>query len=67
MLRIFVLALNNITLLPYVLEVRYTMQISLGSNEARRAEENALLRFFQPLKSPCASSPSSVICLGFIF
>ena len=37
MLRIFVLALNNITLLPYVLEVRYTMQISLGSNEARRA------------------------------
>ena len=60
MLRIFILALTNITLLPYILEVRYTMQISLGSNEeVRRAEEKALLRFFQARKSPCAFSPSS--------
>lgn len=60
MLRIFILALTNITLLPYILEVRYTMQISLGSNEeVRRAEENALFRFFQPQKSTCAFSPSS--------
>ena len=61
MLRIsfFFLALNNITLLPYILEVRYTMQISLGSNEEVRRAENALLRFIQPLKSLCAFSPSS--------